>query len=411
MKEEYRNKIVYKSTEIEIGKFNNSTEYIITHRELGNRIVINLKTFELLNLVDGKTSLEDIVSKYNMQNSTSKVDIHIAYSILYEKLSKFGIIINKNISLNKKEVASYLALSFTLVNKKVLEIFIKVLSPIFMFKYFYKVLFISLAIVLYIVLINYKLLSNTILEMNLANWFFYLIMSGLIIFSHEFGHATACKKLGAEPGTIGFGFYLLSPVMFADVSDTWKLKRKERIYVNFAGLYIEILIALILAIIYVFTKQISLLVLCSIILFSFIVNLNPLLRYDGYWILSDITNTPNLRKVSIQKLKLFFKHLTGKRKFYFSSKNIFLIIYASVSFLFIIFFLGLIILNDPNSILFFPIDLYEYIKEIRTSEKTLNLSNLSRFVLPFLFYFIVIKFIIGLISKRRKKSNTLGNKV
>ncbi len=400
MKEEYRKQIVHKSTEIEIGEFNNSTEYIVTHKELGNRIVINLKTFELLNLVDGKTSLEDIVLKYNKQNFTAKLNIHIAYSILYEKLSKFGIIINKNISLNKKEVASYLALSFTLVNRKALGIFIKILSPIFVFKYFYKVLSISLILVLYIVIINRELLSNNILEMNLTNWIFYLIMSGLIIFLHEFGHATACKKLGAEPGTIGFGFYLLSPVMFADVSDTWKLKRKERIYVNFAGLYIEILIALILAIIYVFTKQISLLILCSIILFSFIVNLNPLLRYDGYWILSDITNTPNLRKVSIQKINLFFKYLIGKNKFYFSSKDIFLIVYAFISFTFILFFLGFIILNDPNSILSFPIDLYKYIKKIGTTEKTLNLSNLSRFILPLLFYFIVIKFIIGLVRKR-----------
>ncbi len=411
MKEEYRKQIVHKSTEIEIGEFNNSTEYIITHKELGNRIVINLKTFEILNLVDGNTSLEDIVLKYNRQNPTAKLNIYIAYSILYEKLSKFGIIINKNISLNKKGVASYLALSFTLVNRKVLGVFIKILSPLFVFKYFYKILLFSLIIVSYIVLINYQLLANNILEMNLNNWIFYLIMSGLVIFFHEFGHATACEKLGAEPGTIGFGFYLLSPVMFADVSDTWKLKRKERIYVNFAGLYVEILIALTLAVIYVFTEQISLLVLCSIILFSFIVNLNPLLRYDGYWILSDITNTPNLRKVSIQKLNLFFKYLIGKTKFYFSLKNIFLIIYASISFIFIIFFLGFIILNDPNSILSFPIDLYKYIKEIGTSEKTLYLSSLSRFILPFLFYFIVIKFTIGLISKRLKKNNTLGNNV
>lgn len=411
MKKEYKNQIVQKSSKIEIGVFNNSSEYIVTHKELGNRIVINKKTLEILNLVDDKTSLENIVLKYNRQNPTAKLNINVAYSILYDKLSKFGIIINENISLNKKEVASYLALSFTLVNRKVLEIFIKILSPIFIFKHFYKILSTSLIIVLCIVLTNYKLLSNNILEMNFLNWIFYLIMSGIIIFLHEFGHATACKKLGAEPGTIGFGFYLLSPVMFADVSDTWKLKREERVYVNFAGLYIEILTALLLAIIYIFTKQISLLILCSIILFSFIINLNPLLRYDGYWILSDITNTPNLRKVSVQKLNLFFKYLIGKTKFHFSSKNIFLIVYASISFIFILFFLGFIILNDPNSILSLPIDLYTFFGEIKTSEKTLNFLNLSRFILPFLFYFIVIKFIVKLISKRLKKNNTFGNTV
>ena len=408
MKEELKKQIVFKEDEIEIREFNNSSEYIVTHIELGYRVVINSKTFEILNLVDNKTSLENIVLKYNKTNPSAKLSMDIAYSIFYERLSKFGIVINKNTSLRKKEVASYLALSFTLVNRKTLDIFIKILSPIFVFKHFYKILSISLIIVLSIVLTNYKLLSNDILEMNLTNWFFYLIMSGLIIFLHEFGHATACKKLGAEPGTIGFGFYLLSPVMFADVSDTWKLKRKERIYVNFAGLYFEIIVALILAIVYIFTQQISLLILCSIILFSFVINLNPLLRYDGYWILSDITNTPNLRGVSTQKLNLFFKYLIGKALFYFSSKNIFLVIYASISFIFILFFLGFIILNDPNSILFFPIDLYTFFKEIKTNEKSLGFSSLSKFILPFLFYFTVFKFTIGLIRKRLK-SNTLGN--
>lgn len=206
MKKEYKNKIVQKSSEIEIGIFNDSLEYIITHKKLGNRIVINKKTLNLLNLVDGKTSLENIVLKYNQQNSMNKLDINTAYSIFYNKLSKFGIIINKNISLSKKEVASYLALSFTIVNRKVLDIFIKILAPIFIFKYFYKILFTSIIIVLFVVLSNYKLLSKEILEMNIINWLFYMIMSGLIVFFHEFGHATACKKLGAEPGTIGLAF-------------------------------------------------------------------------------------------------------------------------------------------------------------------------------------------------------------
>ncbi len=400
MKEEYKKEIVYKSTKIEIGVFNNSSEYIVTQKELGNRIVINAKTLEILNLIDGKTSLEGVVLKYNKQNPLAKLDVKTAYFILYEKLSKVGIIENKNITYNKKKVASYLALSFTLVNKKALGFFIKILSPIFIFKHFYKILFTSLIIVLYTVIINYDLLSNNILTTTATNWVFYLIISGLTLFLHEFGHATACKKLGAEPENIGFGFYMLSPVMFADVSDAWKLKKKERIYINFAGLYMEALIALILAIVYIFTKEISLLILCSMTLLSFVVNLNPLLRYDGYWVLSDITNTPNLRKVSLQKFDLFVKYLLGKTKFYFSSKNIFLIIYAFISYTYILFFLGYILLNDPNSILSFPIDLYHFFKEFIISKENFNFSNISRFILPFLFYFITIKFIIKLIRKK-----------
>jgi len=401
MKEEYHNLIVKKSNEIEIGQFNKFDDYIITHKRLGNRIIVNQKTIDVLNLIDDKTILIDIVSKFN-ENHSSKLDVETAYKLLYEKLGKQGVILNKNFDLKKKEIASYLTLSFTLVNRKTLNFFVKIISPLISFKHFYEILFFSLAIVLFTVISNFPKITQNIDSFSLGYWLLYILISGGILFLHEFGHATACKKLGAEPGNIGFGFYLLSPVMFADVSDIWKLKIRERNYVNFAGLYIEILIGLMLSILYVFTNQISLLIFCSIILFSFVINLNPFLRYDGYWILSDITNTPNLRKVSMQKLNSFARYLIGKSEFYFSFKNIFLIIYASVSFIFILIFLGYIILKDPNSILSFPIDLYAFFKEIVTSETTLSLSSISKFILPFLFYFIVIKFIFGLINKRMK---------
>ena len=96
MKEELKKQIVFKADEIEIREFNNSSEYIVTHIELGYRVVINSKTFEILNLVDNKTSLENIVLKYNKTNPSAKLSMDIAYSIFYERLSKFGIVINKN---------------------------------------------------------------------------------------------------------------------------------------------------------------------------------------------------------------------------------------------------------------------------------------------------------------------------
>ena len=231
----------------------------------------------------------------------------------------------------------------------------------------------------------------------------YILISGVILFLHEFGHATACKKLGAEPGNIGFGFYLLSPVMFADVSDIWKLKSKERNYVNFSGLYVEILIALILSIIYLFfIKDISLLIINSIILFSFLLNLNPFLRYDGYWILSDSINTPNLRKVSMQKLTSFFSFIFKKNKMIFTVKDIFLIIYAFISVVFIFLFLTFIIIKDPNSLLTFPLNLYSYINEVITNNRSFFLSDMSQFILPFLFYFIVLKTLFSFLMSKKK---------
>tara|TARA_R110000868_G_scaffold410581_1_gene699151 strand:- start:2001 stop:3242 length:1242 start_codon:yes stop_codon:yes gene_type:complete len=408
MNQEYYNLIVKKSNEIEIGQFNNSQDYIITHKRLGNRIVVNQKTLDILNLIDDKTRLIDIISKFNDNNSSSKLDVNTAYKLLYERLGKQGVIINENSALKQKDIASYLSLSFTLVNRKALNFFIKIISPFISFKYFYKILFFSLAVVLFTVLSNLSKLTENINNMTPSHWLLYILISGVILFLHEFGHASACKKLGAEPGNIGFGFYVLSPVMFADVSDIWKLKSKERNYVNFSGLYVEILIALILSIIYLFFfKAISLLIINSIILFSFLLNLNPFLRYDGYWILSDSMNIPNLRKVSMQKLASFISSVLKKNKFIFTIKDLFLIIYAFISIVFIFIFLGFILIKDPNSLLSFPLDFYLYLKAIFKNEKSFLLFDLTQFILPFLFYFIVSKFVVGFSSKFLK-NNTFG---
>jgi putative peptide zinc metalloprotease protein len=392
MNQEYNNFIVKKSDEIEIDQFNNSNDFIVTHKTLGNRVVINKKTLDILNLIDGKTKLVDVISKFNI-NYSSKIDIETAHDLLYNKLGKQGIIVNENILLEKKKPASYLSLSFTLVNEKVLHFFIKIISPFIIFKHFYKILFFSLSVVSYTVFSNLSKLTQSVDNITLSNWVIYFLISGGILFLHEFGHAAACKKLGAKPGNIGFGFYLLSPVMFADVSDIWKLKSKQRNYVNFAGLYIEIIVAFVLSITYIFfIKDLSILIICATILFSFIVNLNPFLRYDGYWIMSDSINTPNLRKVSMEKLKLYTNSLLKKRKLLFTKKDFFLMIYAFISVVFIFVFLAFILIKDPNSLLSFPLDIYSYIEGVFKNKKPFLLSDLTEFILPLLFYFIVIKF-------------------
>lgn len=405
MNQEYNNLIPEKSKDIEIGQFNDSEDFIVTHKILGNRIVINKKTYDIIYLIDGKTKLIDVISKFNIKNS-SKLDIETAYDLLYNKLGKQGIIVNENIVLQKKKTASYLSLSFTLVNEKTLDFFIKIISPFIIFKHFYKILFFSLLVVSYTVFSNFSKLTENVDNITLSNWIIYFLISGVILFLHEFGHAAACKKLGAKPGNIGFGFYLLSPVMFADVSDIWKLKSRERNYVNFAGLYLEIIVALLLSVFYIFfIKNVSILIICSMILLSFTVNLNPFLRYDGYWILSDSINTPNLRKVSMEKLKLFTNSLLKTRKSFFTKKDFFLMIYAFISIVFIFMFLAFILIKDPNSLLSFPIDLYSYSESIFKNKKPFLLSDLTKFILPFLFYFVVIKFANAYIMKYIKKIN------
>ena len=119
---------------------------------------------------------------------------------------------------------------------------------------------------------------------------------------HELGHASATARFKLVPGDIGFGFYLVFPVFFADVSVIWALSRMKRIIVNLGGIYFQLLLnGLFVALAY--SVPATYLFLSPIIILNSLVmlhSLNPFLRYDGYWIYSDLFNLPNLRTQSMR---------------------------------------------------------------------------------------------------------------
>jgi len=91
---------------------------------------------------------------------------------------------------------------------------------------------------------------------------------------------------GAKHGGIGGGFYLLMPVYFADVTDIWKLTKKQRITVNLAGLYFEMIYAVVLIGAGLIFNHSTLILLSCVFLLSTLNNANPFVRSDGYWVLS-----------------------------------------------------------------------------------------------------------------------------
>lgn len=83
----------------------------------------------------------------------------------------------------------------------------------------------------------------------------YIILGVLLLlllssFVHEIGHASACRHFGVKHGGIGFGLYLTFPVFYTDVSEIWKLKRTERIVVNMAGVYFQLILLIPFFLIY-----------------------------------------------------------------------------------------------------------------------------------------------------------------
>lgn len=125
---------------------------------------------------------------------------------------------------------------------------------------------------------------------------------------HELGHACACKHFGAHVPEIGANLIMLTPCAYVDASAAWGLPRKrERIIISLAGMYFESMLAGIAVLVWAFTPPglansvaYNVIFLASVVTVLF--NVNPLMRYDGYYVLSDLLGIPNLSQRARQLL-------------------------------------------------------------------------------------------------------------
>lgn len=128
---------------------------------------------------------------------------------------------------------------------------------------------------------------------------------------HELGHGLMCKHFGGECHEIGFMLLVMTPAMYCNTSDSWRLPNKwHRIAIGAAGMYVEIVLASICVFVWWYTQPgaihylaLNVVFLCSIS--TIIFNANPLLRYDGYYMLADYLEIPNMGQKS--KLALVSK--------------------------------------------------------------------------------------------------------
>ncbi len=129
----------------------------------------------------------------------------------------------------------------------------------------------------------------------------YIIMPCFLLL-HEFGHATASRAFRIDAKEIGFGFYVIFPVLYADVTHVWSLSRQRKIAVNLGGVYFQLLCNLIIVLLFWMAPPIQPFLKVLFISNSLIAlfSLNPFLRNDGYWVYSDLFDVPNLLKQSFQ---------------------------------------------------------------------------------------------------------------
>ena len=137
---------------------------------------------------------------------------------------------------------------------------------------------------------------------NFSNALWLSITLGVIKVLHEFGHGMTCKHFGGECHEMGVMVLVLTPCLYCNVSDSWMLPNKwHRAAIGAGGMYVEMVLASVATFIWWFSEPGLLNHICLNAMFvasvsTVIFNANPLLRYDGYYILADVAEIPNLRQ-------------------------------------------------------------------------------------------------------------------
>ena len=117
---------------------------------------------------------------------------------------------------------------------------------------------------------------------------------------HELGHGLTCKHFGGEVHEVGVMLLVFTPYFFVNVSDSWVLPdRNKRILISAAGIYVELVLASLATLLWAVVQPGALqqelwniMVIASIS--TIIFNANPLMRFDGYYIMTDWIEVPNL---------------------------------------------------------------------------------------------------------------------
>lgn len=144
------------------------------------------------------------------------------------------------------------------------------------------------------------------------NLIYLWVTLGLAKVIHEFGHGLSCVHYGGECHEMGVMLLVFSPCLYCDVTDSWMMKNKwHRIIIGAAGMYIEVILSAVAIYVWWLTKpgllhHLALNIFFVTTITTVIFNANPLMRFDGYYMMSDFLEIPNLRQKSEKLLREAF---------------------------------------------------------------------------------------------------------
>lgn len=329
------------SSAVEVCKqtFREKEYFVLNNTEKDTYLRLDDKGLFLWNLMDGKHSLTDLMLAYLLQYGVAPIDLLTNLLSLLQSNSLlddgedapslYGLLLNK---INSKTIRCKL----TTILKRFSQAEISIDADHY-FGWIYHHggwLFYTKAAILLLIIISIlgsilflkdflnPRLGLSIFEMpGLAGIFFLILLNLVIVFFHESGHGLTVKALGRKVINGGFLIYYGEPCFYVDTTDMWLGTRNQRIVVSWAGPFVNILIASICSIIiavFPSSDYVLLLYKASVLsMFAGILNLNPLLEWDGYYMLMNYLEIPNLRNKSFDfmRTQLVQRLFRGPREF------------------------------------------------------------------------------------------------
>ncbi len=287
-----------------------------------------------------------------------------------------------------------------------------------------------------------KLGLNNILDFmnkDVSSLFFLWATVMGTIMIHEMGHGLTCKRFGGECHEIGFLFMFFNPCMYANVNDAWLFENKNhRLYVTFAGCYVEFLLGVASIYIWMFTQPGSMIntITFQIVVVAFFsaifMNFNPLMKFDGYFALSDFLEVPNLRDRSKEYVKYLIQtkifRLNREHDYISKREHWIFIVYGSLMIIYLFnvmlglgFMVGTMAIQKLGKTVGIPLAIFViyklqwryvtgligFIRVVMTEHETYFKKKMVRFFGVVLAFLIVVAFFLLPVTQRHELTGIL----
>jgi len=306
--------------------------YLVVKEPVGlNYFRFHEEEYAILNMLDGKNSLQQIKERFQSEFAPQRITLQDLQQFV-GMLHRSGLVISdatgqgrqlrrRGDQKKKREMLGKLANIFALRFRGIdPEKILNFLNPFtwWLFTpaalFFVAIFGISALLLVGVNFQEFRTKLPTFEQFFAAdNWLFLGATMASVKVLHEFGHGLSCKRYGGECHEMGFMFLVFTPCLYCNVSDSWMLPNKwHRVFIGAAGMYVELILASIATWLWWFSEPgmfnflcLSVMFICSVSTVMF--NGNPLLRFDGYYIMMDILEIPNLRQKSTEILKRWFQ--------------------------------------------------------------------------------------------------------